>query len=294
MPNPPIIPESAPFAPDQRIWLNGYLAALFSSMSSASTGEDLGPRPRVVVMWGSQSGNAEGLAQAFGQRLSASGFDAPVLSMEDHTKVNLTEEKQVLVICSTWGDGDPPDNAAEFWSSLSAEDHPRLEHMGFAALGLGDSNYLNFCAMGKKLDSRLEQLGARRLAPRLDCDVDFEGIAEEWFKGVLDNLDGATNGSNGSANGDAVPVAETSPSWSKSNPYPAQLKANVPLNAPSSPRDTRHFEIDLGDSGLTYDVGDVLGTFPENCPQLACWTSSLSSSCNRSCWNCGTGNGSPP
>jgi sulfite reductase (NADPH) flavoprotein alpha-component len=182
--------------------------------------------------------------------------------MDEYPVGDLSKEKTVLAVSSTWGDGEPPDNAVEFWKALSAEEVAPLNDLRFAVLGLGDSNYLNFCGMGKQLDARFEALGARRLVPRSDCDTDFEDTAKAWFALVMEQLTGT-----GSAT-PAEPViqAGTEVAYGKKRPFPAKLLENRRLNAPEADRDTRHFEISLEGSGLSYDVGDVLGVYPKNDP----------------------------
>ena len=268
----PQIPESAPFTEEQRFWLNGYLAGLLSEVGEASS--DFSPAAqtlRVPVLYASQSGNSESLAEDFADRLSESGFESPCLSTEEFSEIDLTKEKHLLLVASTWGDGDPPDNAVDFWETLQSDDHPRLENLSYSVLALGDTNYLEFCAQGKAFDSRLGELGAARMAPRVDCDTDFEEPAEAWFETVLTELE-KLSPADSSADGkkEKKPEAEKAPSgWSKKNPFRAKLTENVRLNAPDSERDTRHFELDLSGSGLTYEVGDVLGVYPKNNAALA-------------------------
>ncbi|MEM7010886.1 MAG: flavodoxin domain-containing protein, partial [Verrucomicrobiota bacterium] len=262
----PTIPENAPFTLAQRLWLNGYLAGLLSRAEDAGIPADQSkPKPRVVLMFASQSGNAQGLAEQFSEQLMESGFDAPVYSCEDHAEIDLTKEKQLMILASTWGEGDPPDNAVEFWAKLSSSEHPKLPDLRYSVLALGDSNYLDFCAMGKLFDQRFEELGASRLTPRIDCDVDFEEPAAAWFADVQKHLDA---GEVAPAPKAETPTKKKEAGFSKKNPFPATLLANQRLNGDESNRDTRHFEISLEGSGLSYDVGDVLGVFPENCPVL--------------------------
>ncbi|MCG8602724.1 MAG: assimilatory sulfite reductase (NADPH) flavoprotein subunit [Verrucomicrobiales bacterium] len=257
----PVIPPSAPFTEEQKMWLNGYIAGLISEADESPVISSK-PKVRVPVLYASQSGNSEGLAEDFAERLSGSGFDAPCFSTEDHGDIDLTKEKHLLLISSTWGEGDPPDNAVEFWKTLESSDHPRLEELSYSVLALGDSNYLDFCKQGKAFDARLEQLGAKRIAPRVDCDTDFEEPAEQWFSAVVAQLGGEEAGQPASArpsSSTATPVG-----WSKKNPFRAKLLENRRLNGETSDRDTRHFEFDLTGSGLSYEVGDVLGVYPKN------------------------------
>lgn len=262
--SPPHVPESAPFNAEQREWLNGFLAGMFSGQSGADAKAEPPAKGRIVLMFGSQSGNAEALAEEFAESLKAAGFDAPVVDMEDHEQIDLSGEGSLLIVTSTWGDGEPPDNAAAFWDRLCADDQARLEGLSYSVCGLGDSSYLDFCGMGKRFDARLAELGATRLVERVDCDVDFEEPAAAWMESVLAEV--AVDAEPGAA---TVATGGEASGYSKKNPFPAPLLKNIKLNADSSPRDTRHFEISLEGSGLEYEVGDALGVVPTNCPEMA-------------------------
>lgn len=253
----PQIPENAPFDEAQRNWLDGYIAA-FQKQLTPDTDVN---KETILVIYASQSGNSEALAEEFGSRLASTGFNAPVICTEDYKPADLVNEKKLLIISSTWGEGDPPDNAVDFWAELSSDDQPKLEQLSYSVLGLGDSNYIDFCGMAKRFDSRLEALGAKRIAPRVDCDTDYEEISDEWFAAVASSI-GAPAVESSSSSGDS-PTG-----YSKKNPFPATLLTNQKLNAEAANRDTRHFEISLKDSGLSYEVGDVLGVYPKNDPSL--------------------------
>lgn len=260
----PYLPDSAPFTNEQRQWLNGFLAGMFSAGATApEKPAAANAKARVTIMVGSQSGNAEALADGFAAELKQAEFDAPVVNMEDYEEIDLASESHLIIVTSTWGEGDPPDNAVDFWQKLSSADHPRLEALSFAVCGLGDSNYLDFCGMGKKFDARLEELGAQRLVDRADCDVDFEETAGAWSAGLFAKL-GAPDSTPSAVSTTDAPVA-----YSKKNPFAAPLLKNLKLNGDDSERDTRHFEISLDGSGLTYEAGDALGVVPTNCPLVA-------------------------
>jgi sulfite reductase (NADPH) flavoprotein alpha-component len=276
----PFIPESAPFTAEQRMWLNGFLAGVFSNANppgatalASALGLDAGPKTPLTVLYGSQTGTAEGLAKKTAKVAESRGFAPKLVSMDKYSDVDLTKEENVLVITSTYGDGDPPDMAQAFWNWLKSDTAPKLEHLRYSVLALGDTNYSAFCEFGKKCDERLAALGAKRVADRKDCDTDYETPAAEWTTSVFDALGDAhagngANGSNGSAASAGTDAANASEGWSRKNPFPARLLTNRRLSAEGSGKDVRHFEISLTGSGLTYEVGDALGVFPSNCPVL--------------------------
>jgi sulfite reductase (NADPH) flavoprotein alpha-component len=280
----PFIPESAPFTADQRLWLNGYLAGLFSDATlaanamaglSAAPASSAAPPKPLVVLYGSQTGTAEGLAKKMKTEASKRGFEPKVVDMAKYDSLDLSKESNVLIVTSTYGDGDPPDNAQGFWNYLSSETAPRLEHVQYSVLALGDTNYPAFCQFGKVCDARLEALGAKRIHPRVDCDVDYDASAKAWTDAVFRTLLSSSNGASPTAAllapGEAsavAPAAETSPTFSRKNPFPARLVTNRLLNGEGSAKEVRHFEISLEGSGLTYEVGDALGVQPANCPTL--------------------------
>jgi len=270
----PDIPDNAPFSPEQRAWLRRY----FADFAQALDPRDRAPspsagKPRALLLYGSQSGNAQFLAEGFAERMKSDGWHAEALDMEHHERVHLDQEPLVLVVTSTWGEGDPPDNAVAFWERFRSEAQPRLEGARFSVLALGDTNYADFCEMGKLMDARLEQLGAERIAPRVDCDVDYEDPAEEWFRVVTMRLDEigkevftstvSVNGADPALASDPATDAAALP-FGKKNPFPAPLKRRYRLNLDPSPRDTRHIELSLDGSGLEYEVGDAIATFPRN------------------------------
>ncbi len=253
-PRIPYLPETAPFSPEQREWLNGFFAGLLSSQSSATPAIEAAPaKESLLVLFGSQTGTAESIAKQIKAEAAAAGFEPRLLDMAEHAQVDLAGETRLLLVTSTWGDGDPPDNAVGFWERISHADHPPLSAVHYSVLALGDTNYPDFCGAGKKFDTRLEQLGARRVHPRADCDLDYEETATAWRKAALASLR--------TANGAAKPEE----SWSRKRPFPAKLVTNRKLNGPGSAKDVRHFEIDLAHSGLSYEPGDALGVMPSNC-----------------------------
>ena len=268
----PFIPENAPFDATQRLWLNGYMAGLLAGKGYAAGGpaaaNGAAPAPTVplVILFGSQTGTAEKLAKEFAKQARGRGFNARVVDAASHATVDWKAETRLLVVTSTYGDGDMPDNAQSFWDWLKSDAGAGLAHLQYSVLALGDTNYSEFCAAGKKVDERLAQVGAKRVHDRTDCDLDYETKAREWIAGALAAL--APAGQTGAS----LPIpAETKPAdsgWSKTNPFPARLVTNRRLNSDGSEKETRHFEISLAGSGLNYEAGDALGVWAANCPEL--------------------------
>ena len=283
MPGVPYIPSSAPFTAEQRAWLNGYLAGLFADANRGEPGPAVPATPAkssepLLVLYGSQSGTAEGLAKNFAKEAETKGFAPRVMELNAAAQLDLTREPRAVIITSTWGDGDPPDNATAFWSHISADAAPKLNNLSYSVLALGDKNYADFCGAGKKFDERLEKLGAQRIHPRVDCDLDYEATAKSWMEGVWPALQSMVSSQLSVANetvdgpsstSSASPIINhQSLAYSRANPFPARLITNRKLNAPGSVKDTRHFEISLEASSLRYEVGDALGVIPQNCPTL--------------------------
>jgi sulfite reductase (NADPH) flavoprotein alpha-component len=275
------IPASAPFSVEQRAWLNGFLAGLLCTTPQASA--PAAPSRPLLILYGSQTGSAERLAKALGQQSLQHGFAARVLEANAFGTVDLKAETHLLFVTSTWGEGDPPDNAASFWAHLNSAEAPDLKHLSFSVLALGDKNYSDFCGAGKKFDERFEKLGARRMLPRVDCDLDYETPAKAWAEAVFARLvesptansPGAisdpsrTTGSLDSMATDPVNTSSSSNRpFSRSNPFPARMIVNRNLNGEGSAKETRHVALSLEGSGLAYEVGDALGVLPTNCPAL--------------------------
>lgn len=190
-------------------------------------------------------------------------------SMSDFKPNTLKKLQHLLILVSTHGEGEPPDNAIPFYEFLHSKRAPQLDGLQYSVLALGDTSYEFFCQTGKDFDKRLEELGGQRLAPRVDCDVDFDEPASEWMTQVLRSLN--QSGGLSAASGEAAAVAlseSTESEYSRSNPFQAEVLENLNLNGRGSERETRHIEISLEGSNLQYEPGDSLGIYPENHPLL--------------------------
>ena len=218
------------------------------------------------ILFGSQTGNAEALAQTAAKAARAKGLVPVVQALGEVDLDVFATMRHVLIVTSTYGEGEMPDNAQLFWQALSASTAPRLEQMHFAILAIGDTGYDGFCQAGKFFDMRLEQLGAKRVFDRIDCDIDFEEPSSAWIGDAMPQF-AASAGSSGTVL-ESAPEAPVIPGSNKQNPYAAGLATNKRLSGESSAKDIRHFEFDLTDSGLQYEAGDALGVIPVNDAEL--------------------------
>jgi sulfite reductase (NADPH) flavoprotein alpha-component len=220
----------------------------------------------VTILYGSQTGNAQGLAKKAGKKLEENGFQVTILAMSDFKPNNLKKVQNLLIVASTHGEGDPPDNALTFHEFLHGKRAPKLDNLRFSVLALGDSSYEFFCQTGKEFDTKLDELGGTRLYPRFDCDLDYDEPAAEWLAGVLSSLNETEGGSHTPAQELTVQAVEST--YSRTNPFKAEVLENINLNGRGSNKETHHLELSLEGSGLSFEPGDSLGIYPENDPAL--------------------------
>lgn len=262
----------------QRIWLSGYLTALSGVSAAVTAGAAPTAAPsaniavtakEVTVLFGSQTGNSHRLAKSMTKKLEEQGIQVTLSSMSDFKPNSLKKVQNLLILVSTHGEGDAPDNAISFYEFLHSKRAPQLEGLQYSVLALGDTSYEFYCQTGKDFDKRLEELGGKRITARIDCDVDFDEPAAEWMGNVLSSLSGATSNTaiaTGISTASAGAGAESE--YSRSNPFQAEVLENLNLNGRGSDRETRHIEISLEGSNLQYEPGDSLGVYPENHPRL--------------------------
>ncbi len=251
---------------DQAVFLSKFLDEHKDSFVKEEVSATAVP---LFILYGSESGNAENLAAKAGKLAKARGFKPVVKDMLATKPEDLVSVKNLMVVVSTWGEGDPPERAVEFFKAIKDDSAPKVSS-NFAVLALGDTSYVNFCQAGKDMDSRFEKLGGKRIFDRVDCDVDFEKPALDWLDKALNKFL-EVNGIDPASIKVAAPksfdldklLGFESP-FTQSNPYEAVIKDKVLLNDSSSEKETYHVEIDLSGSGIRYSAGDALGLYPTN------------------------------
>ncbi|MCC5834786.1 MAG: sulfite reductase subunit alpha [Opitutales bacterium] len=275
----PFVPENAPFSTEQRAWLNGYLAGMFADAGAgAPPAAASAPALTLHILYGSQTGNAETLARQAAKQAKSKGMAVESAELDAFDRGALKDVNHLLIITSTYGDGEPPDNAREFYDFLYADDAPRLESLEFAMLGLGDSSYPDFNQCAKDIEKRLLDLGAKSKKPALLCDLEFEEPAQAFLDELWTELakaapaaENGVPGTNGKGengvpgtSGDAKEAEPKASAYGKKNPFAAEVRHNENLNGAESAKATQHVEISLEGSDLVYEAGDALGVLPSN------------------------------
>jgi len=251
----------------QLAWASGYLAAKSESGQNAQ----LAPAAEVVaaktltILYASQTGNAKGVAKQLEQSAVASGISVNLKNISDYKAKGLKNETHLLIVASTNGEGEAPDDAIEFHEFLLGKKAPKLTNLSYSVLALGDSSYEFFCQTGKDFDDRLKELGAKQVSPRVDCDVDYDTDSEAWILSIVEELkEELTQTSAPLTSVVEFATAGATSAYSKQKPLSAEFLVSQKITGRDSAKDVRHIEIDLGESGLTYQVGDALGVWFEN------------------------------
>lgn len=259
------------FTPAQLAWVSGYFWGVLNQQpgSNAATPAPAAEMPGITLISASQTGNARRVAEALRDDLIAAKLNVTLTNAGDYKFKQIANEKLLIVVASTQGEGEPAEEAVALHKFLFSKKAPKLDNTAFAVFGLGDTSYEFFCQSGKDFDAKLAELGGERLLDRVDADVEYQGAAAEWRARLVDVLKAraaAASSVQVAASG-AVNEVHTSP-YTKETPLTASLAVNQKITGRDSEKDVRHIEIDLGDSGLRYQPGDALGVWYQNDPAL--------------------------
>ena len=274
----PYIPENAPFSPEQRAWLNGFLAGIFSSAPQAAAA----PVPialRFTMFFATQSGTAERLAKKMAKQLRAQGHTADVMSLDAATPAQIAEQDNALFFASTYGEGDPPDRVKAFRDALFTDGAPSLKTLRYSVFALGDTHYEQFCKFGIDLDERLQALGATRFIPCVTSDVEVDEPFAQWQKDLEPHLTHKHDESNVAVQTDHArtpataqilpeDVPEPTPVHTRENPFHAELRERTPLTSDVSSKLTMHLSFGLDEAPVHYQAGDACGVIAQNDPTL--------------------------
>ena len=257
---------------EQQLWLSGFLYGLATAGQPAEavapTPQTHVQAPKVQLLYGSQTGNSKKVAQKAAALIGEQGWDVTVTDLSDYAVKNLKTTQIALFVVSTQGEGTPPTAAESFYEWLHSARAPKLPELQFAVCSLGDSSYLKFCQTGKDFDARLEALGANRLAPRVDCDLEYEETAEQWAATVVSRLKTTAGAQPAAVLKEQLPTPAYVAGFNRKNPYQASVLEKVRLNGRGSAKETYHIELGLEESGLVYEPGDSLGILAHNSDRL--------------------------
>lgn len=260
------------FTPTQLAWLSGYFWGMVNQQPGAAVVQTpAAPASVITLISASQTGNARRVAEALRDDLLAAQLNVNLVNAGDYKFKQIAQEKLLVIVTSTQGEGDPPEEAVALHKFLLSKKAPKLEGAAFAVFGLGDTSYERFCQAGKDFDTRLAELGGERLLDRVDADVEYQAAAQAWRQRVVDVLKACvpkeTPSQAASTSSGAVNLVDSTP-YTKEAPLTATLSVNQKITGRHSQKDVRHIEIDLGDAGLRYQPGDALGVWYQNDPAL--------------------------
>ncbi len=254
--------KGAPFSKDQKTWISGFLSGMETrilqnnaNISQKDT-SDSSTTDFINILYGTQTGTSENLAEEMLSSFKSNGFEGNAVSLSDINLDDMSKMKKAFFVISTYGEGEMPDNAQLFWEDLNSSSAPKFGELEYGVLALGDTSYEDFCQAGKLLDMRMEQLGAKRVIERVDCDVDYEEKSSLWINDLIKLIQPSEK--------KIVKTSSEKSKWSRKNPFFAKISENTLLSGKNSNKEIRHYEIDLEGSDLTYEVGDSINIFPVN------------------------------
>ena len=260
----PNIPQNIPYSDNQRAWLGGFFAGIHTHMLQNSTNDNPADARVINILYGTQTGNSESVANDASEAAKNHGLAPAVKSMDEIELDALAEMEYLLIVISTYGEGEMPDNAQLLWDAISTDSSPKMEKTQFSILALGDSSYDAFCQAGIDWDNRLVELGAKRVYDRVNYDIGLDELAEEWINNVIPIMAEGASVSTPSSKENT----NNKPKYNRKNPFPSKMQTNRLLTSEKSSKETRHYEFSIEGSGLSYEAGDALNVIPQNCPKL--------------------------
>ena len=251
-----------PASPTQRAWLAGFLAGVEASSAAPQPAAALLPAEPLTIVYASESGNSERLASDIAKTARKNGLKPTIVDMADLDVASLASTRRLVVIAATWGEGEPPARVARVYAELMGEKAPRLDGVEFGVLALGDTAYVEFCAVGKALDERFAALGGKRVVDRVDCDLDFTGPAADWIARAVKALAPAD------ANRGTVIEVDFGKLGAAVKPeiVEAEITEHIDLNSSRSDKETIHLALAFDGAAPAYEPGDSLDLYPENDP----------------------------
>ncbi|WP_371373992.1 assimilatory sulfite reductase (NADPH) flavoprotein subunit [Thalassotalea aquiviva] len=257
------------YTPLQLAWASGYLAAKSEQSVESVEGAqvDIGSQTHaqtLTILYSSQTGNAKSVAEKISQTASEMGIKNNLVNMADYKAKSLQKETHILIVTSTNGEGEPPDDAMALHDYLGSKRAPTLSHLKYSVLALGDSSYEYFCQTGKDFDQRLRALGADALHERIDCDVDYQQDANDWQQATLSYLQTDFKNNQAEVVSISASTGQSLSLYNKEHPFLATVLDNQKITGRDSNKVVQHIELDLTDSGLRYKPGDALGVWPKN------------------------------
>ncbi|WP_163937755.1 assimilatory sulfite reductase (NADPH) flavoprotein subunit [Paraferrimonas sp. SM1919] len=253
--------------PIQQAWVSGYLAASANQTSTTTVAAAPAVSVTLTILYASQTGNAQGVATALADQAKAKGFTVRLENIASYKVKELKTETALVIVASTHGEGDPPDDALEFHKFIHSKRAPKLDKLNYAVLGLGDSSYEFFCQTAKDFDQAFAKLGAKPLVARVDCDVDYDDAAKDWQQQAISAFKPIIGDQTQSAQVVTLPSLASS-NYSRVNPYQAEVIVSQRITGRDSSKVIHHVELDLAGSGLSYQAGDSLGVYFQNDPEL--------------------------
>lgn len=256
---------------NQLSWLGGYYTALAkingnAGVATASTTEPQADadKPTITLLFGTKTGNSQKIISQAQSKFEQQGFQTQVSELSDIDKNKLKQAQYVFIAVSTDGEGVPPPTVEGFYDFIHSKKAPKLNHIKYGVLGLGDSSYAQYCQTGKDIDTAFEKLGAQRIVDRTDVDLDFEDNAEAWTDKLVAKVNELAGNSQNQAQSNNPSPSVEGKQFSRKNPFKAEILDRIKLNAKDSNKSVFHFELSLEDSGLNYQPGDAVGIIPKN------------------------------